>query len=110
MLKAGVRMYVDQKLLIAKSDKPIYILPKMANRHGIISGATGTGKSLIAGKLIFDNPNAKFLFVAPTIFIFKEITLSYKLLFADIDFKLMIAVAPVTGWFSSEYNLFSYNE
>ena len=46
MLKAGVRMYVDQKLLIAKSDKPIYILPKMANRHGIISGATGTGKTI----------------------------------------------------------------
>lgn len=39
-------MYVDQKLLIAKSDKPIYILPKMANRHGIISGATGTGKTI----------------------------------------------------------------
>lgn len=39
-------MYVDGKLLIAKSDKPIYILPKMANRHGIISGATGTGKTI----------------------------------------------------------------
>jgi DNA helicase HerA-like ATPase len=32
--------------LIAKSDKPIYIVPKMANRHGLIAGATGTGKTV----------------------------------------------------------------
>jgi DNA helicase HerA-like ATPase len=32
--------------LIAKSDKLIYLVPKMANRHGLITGATGTGKTV----------------------------------------------------------------
>ncbi len=32
-------------LLIAKKDDSFYILPKMANRHGLITGATGTGKT-----------------------------------------------------------------
>src|SRR4030066_2169721 len=32
--------------LIAKSDKFIHIVPKMANRHGLIAGATGTGKTV----------------------------------------------------------------
>lgn len=40
-------MYTDQKLWIAQSgDKNLYILPKMANRHGLIAGATGTGKTI----------------------------------------------------------------
>ncbi|MBP0980143.1 MAG: DUF853 family protein [Oscillospiraceae bacterium] len=38
-------MYTDGKLLIAKGEKPLYLLPKMANRHGLIAGATGTGKT-----------------------------------------------------------------
>jgi DNA helicase HerA-like ATPase len=33
-------------LLIGKSDKELYIMPKMANRHGLIAGATGTGKTV----------------------------------------------------------------
>jgi len=33
-------------LLIAKSKIPIQLLPKMANRHGLIAGATGTGKTV----------------------------------------------------------------
>ena len=39
-------MYVDGKLLIAKGTKPVYLLPRMANRHGLITGATGTGKTV----------------------------------------------------------------
>lgn len=41
-------MYIkDQNLaLIAKGEKPVYLLPKMANRHGLITGATGTGKTV----------------------------------------------------------------
>ena len=42
-------MYVkDQNLaLIASTDgKPIYLVPKMANRHGLVAGATGTGKTV----------------------------------------------------------------
>jgi hypothetical protein len=32
--------------LIAKGDAEVYLLPKMANRHGLIAGATGTGKTV----------------------------------------------------------------
>jgi len=39
-------MYSDNKVWIAKSDKPVYLLPNMANRHGLIAGATGTGKTV----------------------------------------------------------------
>ncbi len=33
-------------LLIAKGKNEIAILPRMANRHGLIAGATGTGKTV----------------------------------------------------------------
>ena len=40
-------MYINEKILVGKSDtKEAYILPKMANRHGIISGASGSGKTI----------------------------------------------------------------
>lgn len=40
-------MYYDNKILIGKSDEEnIFIYPKMANRHGMIAGATGTGKTV----------------------------------------------------------------
>ncbi|HYE83304.1 MAG TPA: helicase HerA-like domain-containing protein [Clostridia bacterium] len=39
-------MYSENKLWIAKGDKPVYLLPGMANRHGLIAGATGTGKTV----------------------------------------------------------------
>ena len=39
-------MYSDKKIWIAQSDKNIYLNPSMANRHGLIAGATGTGKTI----------------------------------------------------------------
>lgn len=40
-------MYHEGKIWIGKSgDEKIYIYPKMANRHGMIAGATGTGKTV----------------------------------------------------------------
>lgn len=40
-------MYQDGKILIGKAgDKSVSIYPKMANRHGMIAGATGTGKTI----------------------------------------------------------------
>ena len=33
-------------ILIAKNSTEIFLLPEMANRHGLISGATGTGKTV----------------------------------------------------------------
>jgi len=38
-------MLQDGKILIGKGTKPVYLLPRMANRHGLITGATGTGKT-----------------------------------------------------------------
>ncbi|MGE5173265.1 MAG: helicase HerA-like domain-containing protein [Betaproteobacteria bacterium] len=35
-----------ESLLIAKAKEGISILPRMANRHGLIAGATGTGKTV----------------------------------------------------------------
>ena len=40
-------MYKDGQLYIAHSDNgPINLIGKMANRHGLIAGATGTGKTV----------------------------------------------------------------
>ena len=36
----------DGKLLIGVGETPVCLLPRMANRHGLISGATGTGKTI----------------------------------------------------------------
>ena len=39
-------MFYDDKIWIGTAgDKKVSILPKMANRHGLIAGATGTGKT-----------------------------------------------------------------
>ncbi len=39
-------MYSEEKILIGYSgEEPVYIYPQMANRHGMIAGATGTGKT-----------------------------------------------------------------
>lgn len=37
---------MSQPLLIAKNHLDIFLLPQMANRHGLITGATGTGKTI----------------------------------------------------------------
>lgn len=40
-------MYIDDKLYIAHCDEgPICLTGKMCNRHGLIAGATGTGKTV----------------------------------------------------------------
>ncbi len=40
-------MYYDGKIYIAKNgNEPMYLLPNKANRHGLIAGATGTGKTV----------------------------------------------------------------
>ena len=37
---------MTEPLLIAKSEVDLFLLPHMANRHGLIAGATGTGKTV----------------------------------------------------------------
>lgn len=40
-------MYINNKILIGKNENTeIFIEPKMINRHGIISGASGSGKTI----------------------------------------------------------------
>ena len=40
-------MYKEGQLYVAHSaEGPIHIIGKMANRHGLIAGATGTGKTV----------------------------------------------------------------
>ncbi|MBQ0042049.1 MAG: DUF853 family protein [Lachnospiraceae bacterium] len=40
-------MFYDNKVYFGKSgEEKVYIYPKMANRHGMIAGATGTGKTV----------------------------------------------------------------
>ena len=35
-----------ESIMIGKAAEPVYLLPRMANRHGFIAGATGTGKTV----------------------------------------------------------------
>jgi DNA helicase HerA-like ATPase len=37
---------MSEPLLIAQARAPIYLLPGMSNRHGLVAGATGTGKTV----------------------------------------------------------------
>ncbi|HEY7305418.1 MAG TPA: helicase HerA-like domain-containing protein [Bryobacteraceae bacterium] len=37
---------MSQALLIAKGTHELYLLPAVANRHGLVAGATGTGKTV----------------------------------------------------------------
>ncbi len=42
---------MSEPLLIAKSSAGHYLLPSLANRHGLIAGATGTGKTVTLQRL-----------------------------------------------------------
>jgi hypothetical protein len=37
---------MNEPILAAKGEHALFILPEMANRHGLVSGATGTGKTV----------------------------------------------------------------
>ena len=40
-------MYINNKILIGKNENTeAYLIPKMANRHDIITGASGSGKTI----------------------------------------------------------------
>ena len=39
-------MSAADPILVAKNESEIFLLPSMANRHGLIAGATGTGKTV----------------------------------------------------------------
>ena len=40
-------MYAENNILVgANENTEVYLLSKLANRHGLIAGATGTGKTV----------------------------------------------------------------
>ena len=39
-------MLFEKKIWVGTGSQPVYLLPEMANRHGLIAGATGTGKTI----------------------------------------------------------------
>ncbi len=39
-------MLYEGKIWVGTGEKPVFLLPEMANRHGLIAGATGTGKTV----------------------------------------------------------------
>lgn len=40
-------MYAEDKILIGCNESEnVFLLPKLANSHGLIAGATGTGKTI----------------------------------------------------------------
>ena len=44
--RKGIAMLKDGKIVLAKTeDRELFLLPQMTNRHGLIAGATGTGKT-----------------------------------------------------------------
>ena len=39
-------MLYENKIWVGTGENPVMLLPQMANRHGLIAGATGTGKTV----------------------------------------------------------------
>ena len=37
---------MNERILIGKGEQPVYLLGRYANRHGLVAGATGTGKTV----------------------------------------------------------------
>jgi uncharacterized protein len=42
---------MSEPILVAKARESLYLLPALANRHGLIAGATGTGKTVTLQRL-----------------------------------------------------------
>jgi len=40
-----------EPIFVAKGDRDLHLLPKLANRHGLVAGATGTGKTVTLQRL-----------------------------------------------------------
>ena len=36
----------DNRILLGKGTEPVHLLAKYGNRHGLVAGATGTGKTV----------------------------------------------------------------
>ena len=48
-------MFAEEKILIGcNENQNVFLLPKLANRHGLIAGATGTGKTVTLNDLLLE--------------------------------------------------------
>ena len=45
-LEAYIKMTVANGILLGKGEHQVFLDPRFANRHGLIAGATGTGKTV----------------------------------------------------------------
>src|SRR5512146_2515724 len=45
-LPCEVIMNSTEAILVARNESELFLLPQMANRHGLVAGATGTGKTV----------------------------------------------------------------
>ena len=43
---AGESNVSESKILLGKGEQPVFLDPRYANRHGLVAGATGTGKTV----------------------------------------------------------------
>ena len=72
-------MFYNNKIWIGDADgEKISILPKMANRHGLIAGATGTGKTYASAFAVRDDQPKRTLFLFHREQIAKQAMESYK--------------------------------
>ena len=64
----GIAMYIqdEHKIWLATGDNRVYLEPSMANRHGLIAGATGTGKTVTLRCLPKAFPIWAFPYFLPT--------------------------------------------
>ena len=43
---AGKLADTDDKIFVGKGEQPVWLTLGLANRHGLVTGATGTGKTV----------------------------------------------------------------
>lgn len=58
-------MYTGQKIWVGRGGIDSFLLPSMANRHGLIAGASGTGKTITLKVLAESFSDMGFLFFFP---------------------------------------------
>lgn len=58
---------IHEALLIAKGEKEVGLLPRMANRHGLVVGATGAGKTVTLRVLALGEQGAEQFFGEPAL-------------------------------------------